>query len=770
MFKAFQRQLEETQQRLNDNMHQPIRKEQKISDFTSPHFSNQQSISASNVPKQKMVNQLQSSSSNIKPSGADSRKRTVITGRDRANQVSPTLSGHLVATSMKSVSDQAQPTTSNKIGPASDRLPATRSGVKSERFTDQIEDDTMPRKKYSLEHGLGDPWKTPLIYPKTGKRRETVQFDDLFRLDEDEFLNDNLIGFFLRYLEYHLELTNPALAKRVYFYNSYFFERLMQTSRGKKGINYESVQKWTRNVDIFTHDFIVVPVNESFHWYVVIICNLSKVRPVDDNEEEDVESERVSSKDPAIVPDKEETRTILVPEEVQDQPTAKTTESLSHLSLSDNDKQLDELALSTKPLSSPRPSSTPKKTSTGRRKSARHSLPKRDVSAPMIITFDSLGAPRSSTCTALRQYIVEEAKSKKGWDIDGRLIKGMTAKGIPTQPNFSDCGLYLCAYMEKFILDPANFIGKILQREMDAEKDMPLLPSEALRSRMRGMIQELHNRQESEETEMPIPEVGRILLSEISPASPGGNSEPRTPLREDSEDELQQDHAKFEIFDAERAHSDAIMRKDKHEQTTPRSTMSSDEKPLLSKTAMTVNEILAKIDGSPSGTREAAITIDEDEDIQPVPKNVATKRSPAKDDFFDHPSELNAPMSAHKASPTPRKPSKATITQQMQRQRGRPRASLDTTTQKGKGASEKHTHRWSRSRSRATSADSTDTTYLKSGKSYERHDDREAKKPEIVVVVPDSQGSEEVEAETKRNGNGNEELHQEQDQEILDGV
>jgi sentrin-specific protease 7 len=123
-------------------------------------------------------------------------------------------------------------------------------------------------------HGLGEPWETPLLYPKTGKRRATVEYNDLWRLDEGKLLNDNLIGFFMRYLEHYLEQSNSELAKRVCFYNSYFFERLTQDPTDKRGIDYKSVQNWTRKIDIFRSDFVVI---ESHHWYLVIIYNLSEI-------------------------------------------------------------------------------------------------------------------------------------------------------------------------------------------------------------------------------------------------------------------------------------------------------------------------------------------------------------------------------------------------------------------------------------------------------------------------------------------------------------
>ena len=125
---------------------------------------------------------------------------------------------------------------------------------------------------------LGPPWKKPLLFPKDGKKKASVEFSDLERLEEGQFLNDNLIGFYLRYLEQRLEDTKPDIANKVYFFNTFFFASLTNTQRGKRDINYEAVQKWTRSIDIFAFEYIIVPINESAHWYLAIICNLPAIR------------------------------------------------------------------------------------------------------------------------------------------------------------------------------------------------------------------------------------------------------------------------------------------------------------------------------------------------------------------------------------------------------------------------------------------------------------------------------------------------------------
>ena len=37
------------------------------------------------------------------------------------------------------------------------------------------------------------------------------------------------------------------------------------------GSGYESVRRWTKNVDIFAKDFIFVPINEHLHWSLMVI-------------------------------------------------------------------------------------------------------------------------------------------------------------------------------------------------------------------------------------------------------------------------------------------------------------------------------------------------------------------------------------------------------------------------------------------------------------------------------------------------------------------
>ncbi|KAI9041736.1 SUMO protease ULP2 [Aspergillus affinis] len=376
---------------------------------------------------------------------------------------------------------------------------------------DEDEADTpQPKSK-----GKQKRWNKSLIYPRFGKKKAEVDAQDVERLSDNEFLNDNLIGFYIRFLQDHLERCNKEAAKKVYFFNSYFFATLTSSPKGRRAINYEGVQKWTRNVNIFSHDYIVVPINENAHWYVAIICNLpylpgvSKDTAQDQPPEDDVPSSQPDRKvqeiqetpEPGEVNSaqsgKEEvTRQSLASMNLSDEEGSRglssqvPTESGSIEGNSENQTQAQASKGDSKGSGS-RSTDTPRKS----RKQKKPAGPKHDFRQPIIITFDSLNLARSPTISILRDYLQAEAKSKRDVDIDKTMIKGMRAQEIPLQSNYSDCGLYLLAYLEKFVQDPDWFIWKLLRREMSTEEDWPEVRSGQLRSRLRKFLDRLYDEQ-----------------------------------------------------------------------------------------------------------------------------------------------------------------------------------------------------------------------------------------------------------------------------------
>jgi Ulp1 family protease len=89
----------------------------------------------------------------------------------------------------------------------------------------------------------------------------TIHESDLSCLAEGEFLNDNIIDFYLRHLN---EEVITYASENIHFYSSFFYKKYVGTDYDKNGPNsrYLSVKKWTKSVDIFSKSFLVIPVNE----------------------------------------------------------------------------------------------------------------------------------------------------------------------------------------------------------------------------------------------------------------------------------------------------------------------------------------------------------------------------------------------------------------------------------------------------------------------------------------------------------------------------
>ena len=57
-----------------------------------------------------------------------------------------------------------------------------------------------------------------------------------------------------------------------------FFKSDLNSSAAER--RYLRVNKWTRNVNLFKKDFLIVPINKNAHWYLAIICYPYLAEPV----------------------------------------------------------------------------------------------------------------------------------------------------------------------------------------------------------------------------------------------------------------------------------------------------------------------------------------------------------------------------------------------------------------------------------------------------------------------------------------------------------
>ena len=132
-----------------------------------------------------------------------------------------------------------------------------------------------------------------LTYPDAKHyRRITIHKDTVGCLLPEMFLNDTIIEFYLLYM-YH-EIFSPEQREQVHIFNTFFYTKLtnnLNDSLTPQDIyeKHGQVSKWTKNVDLFDKDFIVVPIHDHAHWFLAIICypNLSGKEQVVRKEDSD---------------------------------------------------------------------------------------------------------------------------------------------------------------------------------------------------------------------------------------------------------------------------------------------------------------------------------------------------------------------------------------------------------------------------------------------------------------------------------------------------
>ena len=78
-----------------------------------------------------------------------------------------------------------------------------------------------------------------------------------------EWLNDEIINFYMNMLVDRSKKFDGSLPS-VYTFNTFFYSTL-----AKDG--YKHVQRWTGQVDLFSHNIILIPVHLSIHWCLAVI-------------------------------------------------------------------------------------------------------------------------------------------------------------------------------------------------------------------------------------------------------------------------------------------------------------------------------------------------------------------------------------------------------------------------------------------------------------------------------------------------------------------
>ncbi|XP_016339658.1 uncharacterized protein LOC107687035 [Sinocyclocheilus anshuiensis] len=123
------------------------------------------------------------------------------------------------------------------------------------------EDFTQPHRKVMVQHLIQSYQRSPGTAMVKGFRvnykRHVLTMDDLSTLYGQNWLNDQVMNMYG-------DLVMDSVPEKVHFFNSFFYDKLRT-----KG--YDGVKRWTKNVDIFQKDLLLIPIHLEVHWSLVSV-------------------------------------------------------------------------------------------------------------------------------------------------------------------------------------------------------------------------------------------------------------------------------------------------------------------------------------------------------------------------------------------------------------------------------------------------------------------------------------------------------------------
>ncbi|XP_053701735.1 sentrin-specific protease 2 isoform X2 [Synchiropus splendidus] len=129
-------------------------------------------------------------------------------------------------------------------------------------------DEEIPRltKEMAAQVSTSLAHKDPnLVLSSAFKLRITPR--DLATLQEGGWLNDEVINFYFSLLME--QSSSRSAGPRVYSFSTFFLPKL-------QGGGHPAVKRWTKAVDLFLHDLILVPLHLGIHWALAVIDLKSK--------------------------------------------------------------------------------------------------------------------------------------------------------------------------------------------------------------------------------------------------------------------------------------------------------------------------------------------------------------------------------------------------------------------------------------------------------------------------------------------------------------
>ena len=133
-----------------------------------------------------------------------------------------------------------------------------------------------------------------LKYPDNEPNSIILYGNDLNCVRDGQYLNDNIMNFYLKYYQYNGAILDRKTLNKIFIYDALFASNLLMNPKKKKhqidlkgydvytqdtfgDIYQKNLKQWTKDIDIFSKDYIIIPIVKDFHWYLVILCHIGNL-------------------------------------------------------------------------------------------------------------------------------------------------------------------------------------------------------------------------------------------------------------------------------------------------------------------------------------------------------------------------------------------------------------------------------------------------------------------------------------------------------------
>ncbi|CAD8070807.1 unnamed protein product [Paramecium primaurelia] len=146
--------------------------------------------------------------------------------------------------------------------------------MQQQAYLELINELDLQSKHHAYDEKVKEDFKCTYQYMSQGRLVSIdIKYYDFLKLNPQNYVNDTIINFFLRFIE-----NDIFKNKSLFIYNTYFCTRLLSFHAEYKQIytqylqNNQMLQRWTKD-NIFMKQYILFPLHLREHWAVIFVVN-----------------------------------------------------------------------------------------------------------------------------------------------------------------------------------------------------------------------------------------------------------------------------------------------------------------------------------------------------------------------------------------------------------------------------------------------------------------------------------------------------------------